>query len=369
MTPPPRAGLPANVASEAHGAVSGPAGPPVVDSPAAAMSSGARVRAVGRSKRVRLVLGLASFSLLLLFSSPQQILSLLVHVDRTWLALSFALCLLVMVIRTYRWWGLLHDFGLRAPFHVLLEMMTVSGFFNLFLPGSVGGDAYRAYGLARYSAKTLRPVASVVIERFTGVIALFLICPVAVWFARAELPVPPWTLYVACGAVLAAALGLLVAGLHAESWWGVLAPRLPRIISRRLPGEKMQIVFSVLRDLRGRPGAFARACLTGVVLQVVVLFAYYTMAVSLHGHIHLPLFFSFFPLIEFVSLIPLTVNGLGVREGLTVYFLGAAGIPASFSMGLSIINRLITLALGALGGVVFVARRTRRRTSGVRSGD
>jgi hypothetical protein len=321
------------------------------------MTGAAPSRRSGRGRLIRLIFGLACFAALFFFCQPADIARTLAGSHAGWLAASFGLCLLVMAIRTYRWWRLLKDFGLPAPFRVLFEMMMVSSFFNLFLPGSVGGDAYRAYELARYSSKTLRPVATVLIERFTGVLALFLICPVAVALAGPALPFPPWTLYTACGVVLALSLGALAAGLHAERLWRLVTPAIPAGLRGRLPAEKLEALFGVLRDLRGRPGPFVRACLTGVILQIVVLTAYYTMALALRGKIPATLFFAFFPLIEFVSLIPLTVNGLGVREGLTVYFLNAAGVAPAFSMGHSIVNRLITLLLGAIGGVIFLLRR------------
>jgi hypothetical protein len=310
-----------------------------------------------RGAAFRIALGVGSFAALFLFARPAEIGRVLAGASLPWLGVAFALCLLVLLIRTYRWWRLLIDFGLSAPFRLLLESMMVSSFFNLFLPGSVGGDASRAYDLARYSSKKLRPVATVVVERFTGVLALFLIGPAAVWLARGILPLSPPLLMAAGLTVLAAATAALVAGLHAETIFARLRPLLPDSLLRRLPAERLDAIFGVARDLRGRPWAFVRACATGVVLQVIVLSAYYAMSLALRGNIPPLLFFSFFPIIEFVSLIPITVNGLGVREGLTVWFLEKAAVPASFSMGLSIVNRLITLVLGALGGLVLLARR------------
>ena len=57
------------------------------------------------------------------------------------------------------------------------------------------------------------------------------------------------------------------------------------------------------------------------------------------------------------SQVQVTINGLGVREGLMVWFLKRAAVEPSFSMGLSIVNRLLALAMGALGGLIWLVRR------------
>ena len=77
----------------------------------------------------------------------------------------------------------------------------------------------------------------------------------------------------------------------------------------------------------------------------------------LHGDVEPAVFYGIFPVIELASLIPITINGWGLREGLMVWFLNQAGVLPSFSMGLAVVNRLLALAMGALGGAIWLARR------------
>ena len=305
----------------------------------------------------RLGLGTAAFAALLAFSRPAEIGRILVEENLAWLGGSCLLLLLVMVIRAWRWRWLLADFGLPVPYRVLLELVLIGNYFNLFLPGSLGGDAYRAIGLARYSTQTLRPVATVIIERFTGLIALFTIGPVAAWLARDRLPVSPHLLVPGgVGLLACTVVGLLVL-LHVEPLFARLRPILPAMLVRRLSPEKLGVLFGVVRDLRRRPRAFVRASAISILLQLTVLTTYYAMSLALHGDISPAIFYGVFPVIEFASLIPVTINGLGVREGLMVWFLEQAAVPASFTMGLAIMNRMLGLAMGALGGAILIARR------------
>ena len=311
----------------------------------------------GWGRIVRLVLGVAAFAALILIAQPAEIGRILVEENLAWLGGSFLLLLLVMVIRAWRWRWLLADFGMAVPYRVLLEMVLIGNYFNLFLPGSLGGDAYRAIGLARYSAQALRPVATVVIERFTGLIALFAIGTVAAALAGHHLPVSSTLLVWAGLFLLAAAVAGLLVLLHVEPLYARLRTVLPAALVRRLPPEKLAVFFGVVRDLRGRPRAFMRASAISILLQLTVLTTYYAMSLALHGDLSPAVFYGVFPVIEFASLIPVTINGLGVREGLMVWFLKRAAVEPSFSMGLSIVNRLLALAMGALGGLIWLVRR------------
>ena len=58
-------------------------------------------------------------------------------------------------------------------------------------------------------------------------------------------------------------------------------------------------------------------------------------------------------------MIPLTINGIGIKEGLLVYFLQWAQVAASYSISLGILYRFVFLVLAVIGGIMFAWRRYR----------
>jgi len=305
---------------------------------------------------IRVVLGAGAFAVLFIFARPGEIWRILAAENLAWLGMSFALLMLVMVVRAWRWWWLLADFGMPMPYRVLLELILTANYFNLFCPGGLGGDVYRAYGLSRYSAQALRPVATVVIERFTGIFALFLIGTITAGLAGSGLPVAQAPLVGAGLGLMGCTAAGLIMLLNTERYYSRLERWLPGAVRRRLPAEKREMLFGVFRDLRGRPRAFLRAVAIGVILQLTVLTTYYAMSLTLHGGIAPEIFYGVFPVIELASMVPITISGLGVREGLMVWFLKQAEVAPSFSMGLALINRLLALAMGLLGGAIWLVR-------------
>jgi hypothetical protein len=65
-----------------------------------------------------------------------------------------------------------------------MEVYTISYWFSTFLPGSLGGDLYKVYDIARATDKKIRPVLAVVIERLTGVLALLAVTVIALLLYR-----------------------------------------------------------------------------------------------------------------------------------------------------------------------------------------
>ena len=309
----------------------------------------------GRS--ARLVVGIASFAILVLLLNPKETWRILVGCNGLYVAYALALMGLVTVLRAQRWWMVSRGIGLPMPFLALLEITTVSMFFNLFLPGALGGDAYRAYTASRLSNRKLRSLAGVVIERVTGLVALMTVCVVATALTHHLLPLERELLLGTSALIVLAMACSLWAASHARYLHGRFNHLIPHRLAQKLPPDRWNIILDVTEDVLSRRRTFAASIATGVVLQLVVLYTYYVTSIALGQHIPIQFFFVFFPLIELAGMIPLTVNGMGVKEGLVVLFLNLAGVAPSFSMGLAILNRLLAVAISLVGGAVWLVRR------------
>lgn len=314
------------------------------------------------SRTLRAAFGLGSVALLVWLVDPAQTLAVLRQSDPAYIAASLVLMAVVLLLRAHRWWIISRDIGLPMPFMLLVELTAVSNFFNLFLPGSVGGDAYRAYRVAQVSDRRLRSLAGVVLERLTGLVALMAVCVAAVAWTYDQLPFHPGLLIGFCF--------LVVAGLVFGFWAAARARRLynrfhgwiPAMVSKRVPPEKWNVILEVVEDVVRRKRVFATGLMTGLILQIAVIATYYTTSLALPTEIPPRYFYVFFPLIELASMIPITVNGLGLKEGLVVMSLRYAAVTPAASMGLAILNRLLAAVIALVGGAIWLVRRGRMQT-------
>ena len=249
---------------------------------------------------------------------------------------------------------------MHAGFFSLFRITMVSNYFNTFLPGSLGGDLYRVYGLSQESAKKLRPLATVIIERLTGLLALVVVCIVAIIIYWRILPPQVTILVWLC---LAIAAGLLLGFFcirFIERFWHAVKTVLPQKILAKMPDEKMNIIFVLMQELHKKRKVYIRSFLNGLLLQACVIYTYYTASLALDSSIPLYLFFVFFPLVELAGMVPLTINGFGIKEGLLVYFMKWAEVSPSYSMSLSILYRFIFLLLAVIGGIIFLCQKSKQ---------
>ena len=258
-------------------------------------------------------------------------------------------------LSAWKWHVLLGPVGLGAVRYVrLLSFYFIGMFFNIFLPTIVGGDAVKAVLLARETRAPARAAMSVFMERNLGLFALLSIALVAAWRAPAvEI----------MGVTLATLTLLLFAGFVAVN--AVLASRgvyglvdhvidrtpLARIRARATP------IYDTVAAYTARAGVLAGAVLLSFVFQAVVIAVVFLNARALDLAFPVSAFAVFVPLISLAGMIPVSVNGLGVREALYILFFGRLGAPTDVSVSLALLYLAVTFMASLPGGVVYALQR------------
>ncbi len=327
----------------------------------AAATTVSTVRRRKPSVLIRAGIGIATFVILFLFFHPAEIIEHLAEARLSLVVYGFLLCIAGLLARAFRWMRILGRLGIRVPYWRTVEIYTISFWFNTFLPGSMGGDIYKIVDVARASDKKLRPAITVIAERAMGVLALLLVAAVGLFLYHARLPYPPWLMWLllaAVGAGIAAGMTVL---LGFDRIWSPISKRVP-VLSRILNPEKTDSIGMLSAELRTKPMLFIEALVLGLVIQMLALVAYWVLALAIIPGISPLFFFTLFPLIEIVSLMPITINGIGVREGLLVFGLRYTGIDPAFSMSLGVLYRLIVIVLAIIGGLLLILRRSGWRT-------
>ena len=318
------------------------------------------------SLALRGVFGCAMFLLLFLVLHPREIIAALAHAHLGFFCAGFALCLAGLAGRAFRWMLIMRHMGLHVPYWRVLEVYTISYWFNTFMPGSMGGDLFKMYDISRASTKKIRPAVTVLAERITGVLALLVVAVAALALFHDKVPVPPWVLALILKGVAVVIVLALVGMLRFKACWSLLSRMFP-FVRRFLSAERARTIGVVFEEMRRKPVLFVEAFVLGLGIQVLVLATYYVLALAITQEIPGVYFFTLFPLIEITSLIPITINGIGIKEGLLVFSLQYAEVGAAFAMGLGILFRIVALMLAALGGLLLVLRKPSGWTTQIRT--
>jgi len=314
-----------------------------------------------KKSTVLLLLKLAfSLSILVFILTTQTSLGkiggVLQNVNPYWLLLAFSLHALGLYISAYRWQILARAQGDEVPLVFLAKSYLVGTFFNNFLPTRFGGDVVRIWDGSLYSKSLVKSSAIVLVERFTGIIVLFLMAVVASLF-RLDMARQVPVIWVA---LLLGLMGLL---LIAAFFLPVFARRLGALRLHGFP-EKVRNKILIFRETilhyRTQKGPFLRATLWALLLQLNVILYYFLIGRALHLEIQFIDYFIFIPIVLVIQIIPVTINGLGLREGSYIEIFKYYGILPQTAVSFSLVDVAFNLVLGAIGGTIYVSRKRRR---------
>jgi uncharacterized protein (TIRG00374 family) len=295
----------------------------------------------------KLALSLGFLALVLARVGLRQAVGTLVSADWPLLGLALALYIAGIALRALRWRALLQAKGVEVPLSRLVVLYYVGSFFNLMLPTGVGGDAVRMYELSRHTRTPELAVGTVLADRAVGLLVLFLLATAVLPFG-AGLP-QPWVAWLVV-ALTAGSFGAVALALWERplAWaYRRLPPRLQSLVDRP-PLHKLY------RSLTGY-NARSLAVVAGVSLAFNLLLVTVNVLIGLGLGVHVPAryYVVFISLIAFASALPISLGGLGVREGGYTALFGQVGVPQAVALSMSLAFYLITVLSGLIGGALY----------------
>lgn len=333
-------------------------GPGVGDGPAARqpghIASGAWDRASGLRNYLPMMLrGALSLLLLVWVLGRADWSGVVEHLDDAdWLYLTlFLLITPVNVgISVYKWRILLTARGSSPPFWLLFQMYVASQFYNTFLPSTVGGDTVRALMLNRIMAEPRHALGSIVMERLTGLLVLTLLGGGVAW-AAPQLHANRALMILVAVSILAS-VGLFVA---------VLSRRVIDLL-RRLFGSwqlarqllaKADGFQRALHEYRHSPDALAFSLLLSCLFYVGVIVNIWLVCAGIGQSVSWSTVAIVVPVVLLVSLLPVTVGGLGLTEWTFMVGFQALGVPGALGVAASLLLRAKQLIWSSGGYLVY----------------
>lgn len=236
-------------------------------------------------------------------------------------------------------WQILIPPPARIAFPQLLVHYLWGFFWNNFLPSGLGGDAVRAWGLRSTSGRTDAAVNSVLMTRLSALWSVVLLAAVAAPFYLR------WVAWEMAFRLMLITIGVLAATAGATALlWSPWASLLARRMPARLAGW-----YAMLQNYGRQRGRLLPAFLLALAIQLWAVLINILVAQALGLEIHPWQLLLGMPLINLAVSIPLSLGGLGVREGSYLYFLGLVGAAAADAVLLSLAVYALLVLVAASG--------------------
>ncbi len=275
-----------------------------------------------------------------------------------WLGGALLLYSVMILISAWRWDLLLLAQHVRVPFSSLVNSFLVATFFNNFLPSNIGGDVIRIGDTARQAGSKTLATTVVLVDRGVGLLGLVFVAATGATLAArgsdAIGPLGPGLLWSALGLALVVAVPVL---LMPRAVGLMLRPL--RAIHQEWVEVRIERLVGALSRFRDAPRAIL-ACFVGAIMVQAVIVGFYAavahaIGVQISGA-HLAILV---PISLIFQMLPISVNGLGVREWVFGTYFTRLGLPLESALALSFIGAALIMLFSTTGAVVYLSRRQR----------
>jgi hypothetical protein len=297
----------------------------------------------------RLFIGVVLLALLASAMDWSRIGAIVRNASIPMLALFVVLAFADRIFMALKWRVLLLASNVPVSMSEAVRSYLVGSFVGMFFPTSVGGDIVRLFVLGIEPGRRETVAATIVVERIFAFLALMVLCLIA------ALALAAFAMQSVHGLLLA---GLLAAALAAGLVWLSFHP-LPLRRAALLPGKiggslrRIAGAYQQFRHNRRALGLYFGLSLAEHCLPVM---CNYIAAVALGIEVNLVVFFVVIPVVLVFARLPISIDGLGIQEGLYWALFGMAGVSPEQALALALIARMLTMLAMLPGGWLFAFR-------------
>jgi uncharacterized membrane protein YbhN (UPF0104 family) len=240
---------------------------------------------------------------------------------------------LLQVSAALRWKIICKSWGFSKSWLFFYKNYLMGFSLNTVVPGLIGGDFLRAFLLTKSGLNWKKASFSVVLDRGYGFLGILTILAISLPLAKSFLPSAFFTF-----------LKLLTLSVI------LLFFILSTLLTLKIKKEIFKPLFF--------PYSFLLFFL-GIVVQFFFVMEFVYLAKALSISLDIKTFFAIIPIVSFVSTLPVTISGLGIREGSLSYFFSLLGKPIEYGVSLGLLAYTVILLLAIPGVLLYLKVKIR----------
>ena len=249
----------------------------------------------------------------------------------------FFMYFLAQFFSSIRWQLIAKYLKLNGSFQFYIGLYFLGMFYNLFLPTGMGGDVVKSYHLGKRHEKHLSAAYSVLFDRIFGLLALMLICACALWFVDWADPASNKLISV----VIIFGVACLPFSVSIIKLMQRLIPKLHHWlepVNLLFQNSRLMMIFTL-----------------SLLIQLIGIILVIGLGTILNINLDWSFYIVSWTIITLATLLPISINGIGVRESSFVYLFKMQGIPEEQAIALSFLTFIIPLLVSLTGLIPFTS--------------
>ena len=264
------------------------------------------------------------------------------EVNLLFVGLAFVAVIASIVVSAYKWFILCKLHG-NISFNECFRWYYIGFFLNNFLPGSIGGDVARIY-FAGKKLGSQQAIASVTVERVFAGIALALCSFTGILFYTVG--DSPWIQILIFVVILTAIYCFLF-----------VTPFQNMVI--RLTDGKIKPFYETITVYKEKKGTLMKLLLFSFLFLLCYILVSSFLFLAMDVSVPFLAQIGFISLISILTMIPISINGLGIREGAYVLLFAMVGVAESTSLTVSLMFFVLVLIGTSIGGIIWVFEKNK----------
>jgi uncharacterized protein (TIRG00374 family) len=249
---------------------------------------------------------------------------------------------------------LLFSLGIKASKRDVFYSSFSGLFFNIIFPSFIAGDIFRGFSISNRHGEAKKVASSVLMDRFSGFFGLMLVALISFFYGRNLFPQKS-ILYPLL--ILSALISFMFFLIFSKTFFSFFVSIFKKNSSFR---NKIVSFHDQVYFFRKNPKVFVKSLLFSIPIQILNVISFFVASKAFNLHVGIIYFLILIPVITTIALIPITIGGLGLREGSVVVFFSLIGVDSNKAAALSFLNFIFSAVISLAGGILYVTLYRRR---------
>ncbi len=318
---------------------------------------------LGRSGVVQILIGGGALVFIIANSDARRLVEAIKSTRIAYLPLAAAATLLVYWFMAYRWRVVLKVGGYSIRTSTLFKYNLIGCFFGNFVPGGAAiGDVSRLIYVDREVGDKAFALSTIAFEKLIGLFTV-LFFGFGSTIASHEILPEGRLIYYGEGIL---ALGFVASAALLSNYFSSLAARLIRAVGVRLSirrvGDAAARTLEAMSELRKNKLMVLKTAMLSALVRVIWSLGFYVISLAMGLDVGLWLIFSLTSIVDLIRMLPVTINGIGLREWAMIGLFANIGIEREKALMFSFLAFAPLILVALAGGLVYLSAARKART-------